>query len=49
MRGSPAGRSGIGMLAFAVLAIALVIVVGAVAFEVAHRVEIAQHTLQSVH
>jgi Flp pilus assembly protein TadG len=45
MRGSPSGRSGIGLLAFAVLAIVLIIVVAAVAFEVGHQVAMAQRAL----
>jgi hypothetical protein len=45
MRGSPAGRSGIGLLAFAVLAIVVVIFVAAVAFEVGHQLAIAQRAL----
>jgi hypothetical protein len=45
MRGSSAGRSGIGLLAFAVLAIVVVIVVAAVAFEVGHQVAAAQRAL----
>jgi hypothetical protein len=45
MRGTPAGRSGIGLLAFAVLAIVVVIVVAAVAFAVGHQVAIAQRAL----
>jgi uncharacterized membrane protein affecting hemolysin expression len=45
MRGTPAGRSGIGLLAFAVLAIVVVIVVAAIAFEVGHQLAIAQRAL----
>jgi len=48
MRGSSAGRSGIGLLAFAVLAIDVVIVVAAVAFEVGHQVAAAQRALGMV-
>ena len=48
MRRSPEGRSGVGLIAFAVLTIFLVIVVAAVAFEVGHQVAIAQRALGSI-
>jgi hypothetical protein len=45
MRGTSAGRSGIGLLAFAILAVVAVVVVAAVAFEVGHQLAIAQRAL----
>ena len=39
------GRSGIGLLAFAVLAIVLILVVAVIAFNVGHQVAAAQRAL----
>jgi hypothetical protein len=45
----PKGRSGIGLLAFAVLAIVLIIIVATVAFFVGHEVAAAERFLSLMH
>ncbi len=44
----PKGRSGIGLLAFAVLALVAIIFVAAVAFAVGHQFAVAEATLRSM-
>jgi hypothetical protein len=42
------GRGGIGLLAFAILAIVMIVFVAAVAAEVGHQVAVAQRALGSL-
>ncbi|MEO6208300.1 MAG: hypothetical protein ABIP77_10165 [Candidatus Limnocylindrales bacterium] len=44
----PTGRSGIGLLAFAVIAIIFVVLVAAVAFAVGHQLAAAQEALKQM-
>jgi hypothetical protein len=48
MEPSKGGRSGLGLIGFAVLAIVLIIVVATVAASVGHQLALAQRTLEEM-